>query len=327
MAISIPIIFGLGIYLFNKEDSISIWGVPWIIYCISTAINFILQSVLAFFEGINQIAKVQKIKSVDAIIINLLAVVLLYFNKGIYSLGIAMFAACAVDIVLIYIFFKEVIIQLLSVEKEKIKWFSEIFPLLIKYSVSWICGYIIFQIYNPIVFHLYGAELAGKVGYSITIISSICSISNIWIYIVIPKFNIMAEKKQWDKMDKELLLRLPLCAITFIVGTISFLIILKTPIIGAFMEERILDSKQLLILAMAYLGQISVNGFAVYLRAHKKEPLMSVSIVSAVYSLIVTIICLYFGNFKLIFLGYLSSFVFSIPMTIFIFNKFKKKWH
>lgn len=327
IGITIPIIMIIGAFIFNKKDEFSIWGAPWFLYCLTTGVNFIIQAVLSFFEGLNKISVVQHIKSIDAIVINLSGILFLAFGKGIYSLGLAMLLANIIDIIFIIKNFKDYLKIILRNKGSNRKWLYEIIPLLSRYAISWICGYLIFQIYNPLVFYLHGAELAGKVGYSITIISSIGSISNIWIYVVIPKFNVLAEEKNWDKMDKELKIRLPLCIVTFLTGVILFSILLKIPIIGNIIGNRILGIYQIIILSLAYVGQIIINGIAVYLRAHKKEPLMPISVFNAFYSLIGTILGIYLIGIEGIFIGYASSFIIAIPLSFIILFRCKKKWH
>jgi hypothetical protein len=73
---------------------------------------------------------------------------------------------------------------------------------------------------------------------------------------------------------------------------------------------------------MSWLCQVLVNSLAIYLRAHKKEPMMTLSAVSAVYVFGTTYLCAKYLSEEWLFLGMLSSYVWGIPI---IMNMIKKQ--
>ena len=75
-------------------------------------------------------------------------------------------------------------------------------PLLRKYAISFISGYLGSQIYTPLVFHFKGAVEAGKVGLTISLITAIYSISYVWFAAMMPQINFLVAKKRWFKLDK-----------------------------------------------------------------------------------------------------------------------------
>ena len=223
--------------------------------------------------------------------------------------------------------FKKLLNQLEKVSAANIKWIEEIMPLLKRYAIGWISNYITFQLYNPLTFRMFGAETAGQVGYTITIISSIYSMANVWMYVVTPALNVQAEQKDWRGMDKTLKSNLPLAAGTFAFGMIMFCIMLNIPIVNSLIGKRILPIRQVVVLGSAYFFQVFVNAIALYLRAHKEEPLMYVGIISAIWSISATIMILLVMGKEYIFVGYLSSFLYIMPRVGVIFYQKRKEWH
>lgn len=327
MLVITPIIFVIGCIVMGKDSQFVTYIVPWLIYAFFNSVNFYIQANLAFFEGCNQIGKVQRIKCIDAIVVNVFAIFLLIMGTGIYALGCSMALACLIDFILYKRAFKHLLDQLMTIGNTTVKWFEEIMPLLKRYAIGWISNYITFQLYNPLTFRLFGAEIAGQVGYTITIISSIYSMANVWMYVVTPVLNVQAEQKDWKGMDKTLKTNLPLAAGTYAIGTTMFCIMLNVPIVYSLIGTRILPFSQVMVLGSAYFIQIFVNAIALYLRAHKEEPLMYVGIISALWSISTTIIILLALGKNYIFVGYLSSFLFTMPSVVVIFYQKRKKWH
>jgi hypothetical protein len=80
------------------------------------------------------------------------------------------------------------------------------------------------------------------------------------------------------------------------------------------------------LLATAWFFQLIVNGLAVYLRAHKQEPLVIPSVTTAIYAVASTLLCARYLSTKYFFLGYLSSYVWGIPWVLYIFSTKRKVW-
>lgn len=327
MLVITPIIFIIGCVTMGKDSQFVRYIIPWLIYVVFNSVNFYIQANLAFFEGCNQIGRAQRIKCIDAIVVNIFAIVLLMMGVGVYALGCSMALACLIDFMLYKRVFKKLLNQLEKVSAANIKWIEEIMPLLKRYAIGWISNYITFQLYNPLTFRMFGAETAGQVGYTITIISSIYSMANVWMYVVTPALNVQAEQKDWRGMDKTLKSNLPLAAGTFAFGMIMFCIMLNIPIVNSLIGKRILPIRQVVVLGSAYFFQVFVNAIALYLRAHKEEPLMYVGIISAIWSISATIMILLVMGKEYIFVGYLSSFLYIMPRVGVIFYQKRKEWH
>jgi len=76
------------------------------------------------------------------------------------------------------------------------------------------------------------------------------------------------------------------------------------------------------MITLAWFFQIIIGSFATYMRAHKEEPLVLLSFASGIYISAVTwFIALYHLPFEYFFLGFLSSYIWTIPWILIIFKR------
>jgi Na+-driven multidrug efflux pump len=82
-------------------------------------------------------------------------------------------------------------------------------------------------------------------------------------------------------------------------------------------------------LAVFLIAQIILGTswpFSAYLRAHKKEPLMYISVVQSLLIVIFTYLLTPKYSVLGIAIGYLISLSIGLPVSIIIWNKYRKKW-
>jgi hypothetical protein len=180
--------------------------------------------------------------------------------------------------------------------------------------------------YTPVMFYFYGPVEAGKVGLSITLWMAVFSISNSWIYAIIPKLNIHISQKRWKELDVLFYKHLLFASITFLMGALAVFVVISVFRGRLEIINRLSDNTSLFFLGVAWFLQIIVNSLAVYLRSHKKEPLVVPSLVSAVYIVIGTMLCAKYLPAEYFFLAYLSSYFWGLPWVLYIFIKNKKEW-
>lgn len=323
-----PIIFGVGYYVLANKPTHIIWSIPWLVYMLGSAITFINGTLLYFFEGCDLVGKVQRIRLYIAIMTSITVWTGLVLKVDLYALALSLLISGLFSSFLIIKNFGPVISFLLGVARNSnYSWKQEFFSLLWRYAISWASGYFIFQIYTPVMFHFHGAAEAGKIGLSMALWSAIFSISNTWIYAIQPKLNIAISQKNWQELDGLFFKNMLFSLATFLIGAmvaIGLLIGLqgKLPII-----ERFTSITSMILLGASWFMQLVVNSLAVYLRAHKEEPLVVSSVVTAIYIVLVTLVVAKFLPREYFFLGYVSSYFFGLPWVIHIFNLKRKALH
>ena len=327
VAIGFPVILVLGFIIFrNKSDQID-WALPWCIFVFSSGLNFITGTILAFFEGCGQIAAIEKNKFIGSIASTIVILTFLYLGFNLYALAFTYVISTTINITLLYFRFGKLASQIIKASKGFIiNWKADFLQLIWKYAISWSSGYFIFQIYTPLIFQFHGAVEAGKVGITIALVTAAYSIANVWIYVANPKLNMFASLGDWAGMDKLILKSITLSVSTFILAGIVILSGMHF-LSGYPIAHRFLGIIPMSSLFIAWTLLIIIYGLAVYLRAHKKEPLVLLSILSAVYIVITTFLIVKYMAPQYLFLGFLTAQIWGLPVTIFLFIKKRKEWH
>jgi O-antigen/teichoic acid export membrane protein len=329
--IAFPVVYIAGVFFFVRGGVFFVYILPWSIYVIGSLVNFFTKSILSFIEGLDKIDIVQSIRFRVAIINTCVLVVLLVFHCGIYALAIGMLLSSFSMVFFLFVKFNKIIKQLFHVSSGfKYGWRHEIFPLFFRYALSFASGYLIFQIYTPLMHYFHGPVYGGKVGISLTLVMAIFNLSNIWMYTIIPKINMLVSQKKWNELDSLFRKRLMCVVCTYIlvvIGIIFFVVIFGNFWIIPRIISRFLPLASLVILGLCYFIQLFINAWALYLRSHKKEPYVVPSMIAAGWILITTLFIGKFLSIDNFFLGFLSSYIVVIPIFYFIYKKLKTVWH
>lgn len=326
--ISIPIILSIGIYMFSNKSQNVNWLIPWIIFVMVSGINFTLSSVLSFLEGCNQVAEIQQNRIISTITATISTWVFLASGFDLYSLALTSLIGSILNVLLLIYKFKNIIAQLIQCKiVEKLNWRSDFLNLLWKYAISWSSGYFLFQIYTPLSFSFHGPIFAGKVGISMSLTLAMYSISYVWIYVSTPKFNMLASLKKWNSMDKLLSKTLILSIITFIIGIVFVSILFYFFADKIPMLSRFLGQIPITILFFAWFLQIPIGAIAVYLRAHKQEPMVWVSLAGAIFTAVSTYFLSKYASSDYLFLGIFIANLAILPVTIYILKSKRLAWH
>ena len=322
--IAFPVILVVGFFILDQKQTEVNWVLPWIIYGLASVFVFVNSMSLSFIEGCNSVGEVQKIRFLISFATVLSTICLLFLGTELYALAVSLFVGALTGTLLILYRYISMLKQLYIIGSEILHdWKTEILPLVGKYAISWASGYFIFFIFTPIAFHYYGTIEAGMVGLSISVCTAIFGIANIWMAIIIPKINMLVSQKDYETLDLIFTKHLILSVVTYILEiTILFIIITFFKDYVPF-DERLVSPFSLMIISMGWLLQIIINSLAVYMRAHKEEPLVIPSFVSGVYISLATLLISVYLPFEYFFLGFLSSFVWLMPWVIIIFRKYK----
>lgn len=323
--ISLLVVTASGCYLLQKHTTTIQWESPWILLCIASAISIILNTVMSFFEGCNSVAKIQKIRFIMAASNSLGLILFLFSGLKLASLGLSLTISAIIGTRLMYCSFSMTIRNLVNTSAfVEHSWKGEIYPLLARYSISWLSGYAMFQLLSPIMFYYGGAILAGKVGLSISLFTAIFSISNIWTTSQIPLFGIAIANRNFAELFRIFKHGLSLSIITYLLASIFLAVVYFEGRSHFTVFAKFLNYPSLLLLGFAWFLQLIVHNYAIFLRSFKQDPLALVSAIAAVHTIILTILLMkYFGPDYLL-IGFVTSYFWLLPWVLILY-KIKKE--
>ncbi|MCY0977113.1 polysaccharide biosynthesis protein [Chryseobacterium wangxinyae] len=323
----------VGFFFFNNfSNAQSIdWHIPWIILCLSTVINLFYTPILAFIEGLGFVATSSKIRAIQQLIVIFASILLLFSGMGLYANPFALLISAFVPPS--FILFSKLNPMLLKVWRNKIihkvDYIREIFPLQWKIALSWASGYFIYQLFNPIIFATEGAVIAGKVGISLAFINGILTISLSWMNIRIPQFSKLIAQSKFYELDVVFKKNFMLANIFSFTGLlVAILFIAYLNYYNMEIENRFLSFIPFSILAISAFVNQFIGGLAIYLRCHKKEPLL-------IYSLAIAIVTASFflilgkkgGLMGVVWSYFFITFFISLPWVVYTFISKRKLWH
>lgn len=316
-----PVILVINYLILSHKSRNPDWILPWMLYNSGLILFFANNVILAFIEGCNLVALSQKIRVQTSLLSIIITIFLLVSRAGLYSLAIAMLLS---SIMCSYLIWQKIryIIKNFKRSNRAAEWGREIYPLLLRYAGSFVSGYFIFQIFTPLALVHYGPIEAGKVGLSISMWSSLLSLSNVWISVVIPEMNMLIAKRNYSVLNPIFKKVFGRAIITYIIGFTGFIIFYL--IIGDqfYLFKRIVSLHSTYFLAAGWFLQLFVNAMAIYIRGHKTEPFLIPSIMGAIHISVFTLLVAKFLSFDYFFVSFLSSYIWGIPWTYKMFYPF-----
>lgn len=333
---AILIIFG--IVFFRRYDSSGgavIWTFPWIILAGSTTISFLLGPILAFIEGLGKVKQVAQMRLMQQIITPLIIWISLVLGTKLYAGGISnFFGLLLLLLILLFNKYKYLIINIWkALGSERVSYKKEIFPYQWKIAISWISGYFIFQLFNPVLFATEGAVVAGQMGMTLAALNGILSLSLAWITTKVPLFSGLIAQKEYTQLDhifNKTLKQSALInfgALAFMAGVIFLIRFLNIEINGKPFGNRFLNYIPMFFMMVPVFLNQFVAAWATYLRCHKKEPFLINSIVGGILCLLSTVLLgKYFGVIG-VTSGYCLITVTMFPWAFYIFRTKRLEWH
>src|SRR6185436_11092802 len=174
-------------------------------------------------------------------------------------------------------------LDLLRTEASNLSWRNEVWPFQWRIAVSWISGYFIFQLFTPLLFASRGPAEAGRMGMSFAIVTVMSGVAMVWLSTKIPAFGESIARRDFAALDALFFPNLWRSLFIMSAGSVAFfaaVLILRAN--GHAWSTRVLDPLPLALLILTSLANHVVYGESLYLRAHKQEPFLLISIVNAV---------------------------------------------
>jgi len=305
------------------------WSGAWVWLVVASAGTTVITSVLAVLEGCGLIQEVADCRLRQELFSQAVFWPLLYLDYDLPAMA-AMQTARLVWLTLWLLHkYRNLLADLLRPGPVGLDWRSEIWPLQWRIGASWLSGYLTVQVFNPVLFSTQGAAAAGRMGMSLALATAVTTCAMVWITTKAPLFGILIAKKRFYELDMSfkyaatqavLVAALGATAIWFGVALLSRL--------GFSWSERVLSPAALAALLAASVISVLPYAQAVYLRAHKREPFLLLSILTGIAMLTTTVILSREMGANGVAFGYLAVTI-ALPLAggTAIFLDARRRWH
>ena len=285
-----------GLYFFNSGQSdriaVSI-AIPWILLVIFTAANLFVTAAVAILEGCGKVADVAVLRLWQSILSVGVGWVVLSLGGHLYALAANSFMMVWVGFVLLWskyqLFFRD--IHTHSKQLPGMSWRHEIWPFQWRIALSWMSGYLVFQLFTPLLFKTDGPVVAGQMGMSLQIIGAMNGFAMSWITTKAPMYGQLIATNQRKKMDELFVAGLVQSFSFLLVGVVSvWLLLFFLHQTASPHAVRVLSLPLFSWLCVVCLANHIVFAEAAYLRAHKQEPFMLLSIAAGLVTAILALL-------------------------------------
>ena len=246
----------------------------------ATGLVFLLSPLVSLLEGCNQVAAVNAYRLVAGVVASVAIWSGMWLGAGLYAIALAAGARLLWTVSFLGWRYRAFLVQLFRTQGgDRIAWRREMLGFQAKIAVSWACGYFVYQLLNPVVFHYHGAAAAGQMGMTLALCSYVSATAFSWVQTRIPTFGVLAARREHQALDRLVLrllgvsLMIDAAGAACLVGAVAWLRAFR-PEIGA----RLLPVLPTILLLMAYWANLPVSTMAAQLRAYKREPLMWLSV-------------------------------------------------
>lgn len=311
------------------------WQIPWVLVCIGTALKLFQSPLTSIFMGIGKVKEMSAISFYQQIVIPLVSWIGLACSWKLYVLGIGYLLSVLVWQLYVQCYHLHQILINLWNERitERVAYFKEIFPYQWRIALSWVSGYFIFQLFNPVLFATEGAVVAGQMGMTLHALNAIQSFSFSWLNTKVPYYSQLIALKDYLTLDIHFNRTLKQMTSVCLFLLIMFFIVIwglnatQLKIGGNVLADRFLGYYPMLLMAIPVYLQQYINSWATYLRCHKKEPFLVNSICAGVVSCFCTFVFGHLYGLYGVTISYFFIAVAFFPWGYWIFKTKKAEWH
>ena len=317
----------VGVWFFKgNELPLQQWLFPWMILVTATAYNLSISWRLSFIEGFGLVKEVGVLRLTQSMVgfcIMWMALVL-----GAQLWVVALVPTAAAICTTSWLKQSQAARLLPNIEEQtslamvpKI-WSREILPFQWRIAVSWISGFFIFQLFTPIVFKNYGAVESGRIGLGITVFNSVTTVSIAWVSAKVPTIaQLLAQGKRLEasyrfkELARVSVLFAVIAAVAVVVGG-EMLSQWSTKI-----QARLPSFSVMAALALASIANCFVISCALFMRAHKEEPMLNQSVVMALATSVAVFVSKSYGTGPIMWSYTALCVGLSVPWTILILKR------
>lgn len=273
---------GMAFFAWNTPPGIApAWQLPWGWIVLVWMISLASVPLYALLEGCGQIAQVAKLQTAQNVASSLMLWAVLARGGALLAAPAGITLTLIMGGAWLWRNKRRFLVDLLNARRPEagMSWKRDIWPFQWKIAVSWISGYFVFKIFNPLLFRFHGPVAAGQMGLSIVIMDTIAAIALAWITTKTAPFGSLIAKREFAELDRRFFPCLWQSLAVVVIGGAAFWM-------GDWclfhlhhaLSHRLLPPIPLAMLICGTIVMHIIGSEAVYLRSHKQEPFLWLSL-------------------------------------------------
>jgi len=322
----------VGLYFFSTHrhaGQVVFWVLPWCSAVLMAALNFQIDPFLSFMEGCGYVPEVARLRFIQSAVGSLLAWTVLIGHHGLFAPAMMLFGMAFASLGWLT-GKRKLLLGLLRhpAQTHRISWNREVWPFQWRIALSWLSGYFLFWLFNPVLFAFRGPVEAGKMGMSLSLANAIQAVAVSWVSTKSAPFGNLIARKEYNQLDQTFFQALWQSFAVSLAGALTAWIgCLYLNLRHLSFAQRLLAPIPLGILLLYMIANVLISSEAYYLRAHKQEVLFVNSLVGAVAVTLGTFIFgrIYGATGIVVSTGILNWA--GLVWTTYKFRKYRRLWH
>lgn len=320
-----------GWIFFSKsgEQDVS-WQGPWIALSAITGLTLCMTPIWALLEGCNQVSRTYVFRLIQAVVSSASAWTAICLGAGLWTSSLGAFFGLLIAVIFIIHRYRHLLRTLFLIRPgtAQLNWRRDILPMQWRFALSWISGYFMFSLFTPVLFHFHGAIVAGQMGMTWSLVSILTTLTYSWIMPKAPTLGILIANARFAELD-QLFFR----ATAVVIGITTagaFAIWLVVYALNQFpnpLAARLLTPLPTACMLAATALNSATIPFAIYLRAHKQEPLLALSLIGAGICTVAFVVLGKAYSADGIAVAYLATTTVLSPFVLLLWHRKRQEWH
>jgi O-antigen/teichoic acid export membrane protein len=307
------------------------WAAPWIAALFAVATSQLLNPRISLLEGAGFVSDVWRLRFLAEIAAAVALWTALLAGLGLWAIPVSYAVRAGTGLIWLgrgwpRRYFRALAGAGVGTENS-VYWRSEVWPFQWRIGVSALSGYLIFQFFTPLMFALEGPTTAGQFGMTLTLTNGLLTVTTAWLNSQAPLFGRLIAAQSYGRLHHEFVrsLRSSLLVVLCLGAGLS---------VGVFaldhlhhpLAQRLLPPGTFVLFIAATVTNHVVFAMAVYLRAHRREPLMATSVAGAVVTPLAVSYAARHGGVTAIAATYLALTLLGLAITAVIFTSRSRAW-
>lgn len=256
------------------------WLVPWVSLSLVTAVSILFLPFLSLVEGSGRVQEVYTVRLIQGVSGSLACWIILVQGGALWAASMP--PAMGVFVAVLWLVLRRPALLAAAVKHADTygNWGRDVWPLQWRVGLSWLSGYLLTQIYTPVLFHYQGAIVAGQMGLTLTVANMLGLLAQSWIARHVPAMAQAAAKREWLVLDQLFQRDLLVSSAAYLLGAVLLSGVhqlLNYTVYGG----RILPFWPFAgLLAVVFVNHV-VSALAAQLRSYKREPLVWIAVAGA----------------------------------------------
>ena len=322
----------LGGYAFFSQSAVQTvsWKLPWLALCAVNGVDLFTVAIWSLLEGCNQVSHVYFYRLFQGLSGTLVVWVAILLGANLWTASIMTCATLLYAAFFLRRNYMQFFRTLLTTKPEgpRVRWQTDILPFQWRIAVSWVSGYFIMSLFTPVLFHYHGPEIAGQMGMTWSLVSVLSSMGAAWVSPRVPQFGMFVAQRRYRELDRLFWRLTGIVTSVTLLGAVSiWLLVFGLNYYHHFLARRLLPPLPTALFLLGSIIYTAAGPMAAYLRAHKKEPLLFISVLLGVLVGLSTWLLGKYYSAVGMAAGYAVVYAMVFPLIVFVWRRNRRNWH